>query len=68
MFLLEVTLLICDDLPMKQTKKEFLIAIKMNKDVEIFSFNNKQARKMFLNEILNKFSNISYALSEGMLK
>ena len=68
MFLLVFTLLICDDLPMKQPKKEFLIAIKMDKDVEIFTFNNKHSRKMFLEDILKKFSNISYALSEGILK
>ena len=68
MFLLVFMLLICDDLPMKQPKKEFLIAIKMNKNVEIFTFNDKSSRKMFLDDILKKFSNISYALSEGILK
>jgi hypothetical protein len=68
MFLLVFTLLICDDLPMKQLKKEFLIAIKMNKDVEIFSFNDKHSRKMFLDDLLLKFNNVSYALSEGILK
>lgn len=68
MFLLVFTLLICDDLPMKQSKKEFLIAIKLNKDIEIFTFKTKQSRKMFLDDLLLKFNNVSYALSEGILK
>ena len=68
MFLLVFTLLICDDLPMKQSKKEFLIAIRLNKDIEIFTFKTKQSRKMFLDDLLLKFNNVSYALSEGMLK
>ena len=56
------------DLTMKQPKKEFLIAVKMNEDVEIFTFKTKQSRKMFLDDLLLKFNSVSYALSEGILK